>query len=245
MGNATFLEADMSGSTQLAVLSIATVAIFLLIVSFLAFERYLRETSPGSAHFSTARASTNLRKKIEPVIGPGVEILMPAGAGHYALTLSRLQQQKWLALLKHWMDRGARTTIIITSPDLAAVTYWQPLVDALVPSLRVCLLDRNLATRDDAEDIRRLDTFHPVLIVRDTEPLGMWIESRHDPESNVAYNVEYIAKGDIVNDQRLRFDRFLSVLRKLTDTDRDPPHLKDLTPSGKAVSKQTAMRMAA
>jgi hypothetical protein len=226
----------MSDTMQLVTLTLGTLGLFALIVSLLLRERHVRETSPKSTHFSKAGASTNLCKKIEHLIGPGVEILMPAGAGHYPLTLTIAQRQRWMQHIEEWLARGARLTIIISLPDARGIEFWQPLIDRLSPQLRVCLLDRKSASAADAMEIPRIDTFHPILVVKGDEPLAMWIESRHDQDSSVAYNVQFVAKEDIVKDQRERFDRFIAVLRRLTD--RELSHLRELAPSNKSDAGQ-------
>jgi hypothetical protein len=228
----------MSDTMQLVTLSVGTLSLFALIVSILLWERHVRETGPNSAHFSKAGASTSLCKKIAHLIGPGVEILMPAGAGHYPLTLTGAQRQRWIQHIEEWLARGARLTIIISMPDTRGIEFWQPIIDRLSPQLRVCLLDRKLASADDAIEIPRIDTFHPTLVVKGSEPLAMWIESSHIQDSSVAYNVQFVAKEDIVKDQRIRFDRFLAVLRRLTDRGHEPLHLRELLPSKKTDARQ-------
>jgi hypothetical protein len=230
----------MPETVQLVILSTGTVVIFMLILAAIFLERHLRETSPRSAQFNTAGASTNFSKKLDRILGRGVEILMPAGHGRYPLTVSEWRRRKWRQQFQKWLDRGVRITIIITSPNERAIEYWQSEIDRLSPELRVCLLDRKLASPQDALEIQRMDTFHPIVVVKGMEPLAMWIESQHDPDSSVAYNVQYVAAEDIVDDQRTRFDRLLSILRRLTDESSKPPHLKLMSPSNKGSSAKKA-----
>ncbi|GEM_PF-7022194 len=222
----------MSEALQLFILIGGALLTFSALMIAVLINRLRRTYGVHSAKFITATALKNLSLKIAHVAAPGVEVLMPAGHGLYPLTLSRSQRRKMEARIEEWVRSGLRYSIIITSPNDEATSYWQTLVDRLPSTFNVFLLDRQKASESDAIDIRRLDTFHPVLIVRGNEPCGMWLEGIHDKRSRVAYNVEYVAAKDIVDFQRERFLRLLGVLRRLTDENHAPPHLRRLLRRG-------------
>jgi len=230
----------MSDTLQLFVLSGATALIFGCLLLGVFANRYRRTHSNGSARFITASALSNLSRKIQHIAEPGVEVLMPAGAGLYPLTLNAKERAETEHDLEKWVTSGIQYTVIITSPNDEAVQYWQTLVDRLPSGLKVFLLDRAKAFEEDAIEIERLDRFHPVLILKGQKPLGMWLEAVHDPRSSIAYNVEYVASNDIVDFQRERFFRFLRVIRKLTDEGRRPPHLTRLLPAAAAITSTAA-----
>jgi hypothetical protein len=202
--------------------------------------RWRRTYGAHSARFITATALKNLSKKIAYVAAPGVEVLMPAGHGLYPLTLTRHEREKMARQIEQWVRSGMRYSVIITAPNEEAESYWQGLVDRLPSNFNVFLLDRHKASIEDAIDIQRLDRFHPTLIVKDTKPLGMWLEGIHDERSRVAYNVEYVAPKDIIDFQLERFSRLLGVLRRLTDENRKPPHLRRLLRNEEKVSLRPA-----
>jgi len=239
----------MSDSSQLALLLEVTFAGFLVLTLIVLGHRAVRIRGPGSARFVTVNASTNLSKKIKRIVGPGVDIFIPVGQGRYPLIigarlfLGRRKQRKWENRIAHWIEIGASVIIIISSPNTEAIEYWQHLVNRLGNKLKVVILDRTIAPPEDAIEISRLDTFHPILIVKADDPLGMWVEGHHPPNSTVAYNVQYFARKDIIGYQRERFSRFLKVLRRLTNTAGSPPHIKVLTAEngGHSASEQAAM----
>jgi hypothetical protein len=221
----------MSEATQLIILFASTAALFFGSIAAVMMNRRNRTTGPGSARFLTASAATNLRQKLKPVVRKGDEILMPAGRGRYPSTLVDKARSDWERQIEAWTNDGIVFKVIITTPNDQAEHYWQTLADRLSPNFKVLILDRTAASVEDAADIDRLGTFHPVLAVRGSEPLGMWIESMHEDDSPVAYNIEYLAAPDIIDYQRARFFQLLSMLRRLTDEDRNPPHLRRLLPS--------------
>src|SRR6266571_3851654 len=195
----------MSDEMQLAVLLAATGFACSLFIVFSVVIRLVRRYGPWSADFATASASTNLARKLRG-LGPGIEILMPSGCGFYPLALSDRRRRKWESKIEQWLKLGVAFTLIISKPYDEATEYWKRLVDRFPPNFRVFLLDRDSASPDDAIEIEKLDTFHPVLVVKDKkEPFGMWVENRHDFKSDVAYNVSYFASRDIVDYQRARF----------------------------------------
>jgi len=225
----------MTDTAQFYVLSGATLLIFLLLNLGAFINRWRRTYSIGSARFVTASALSNLTKKIRHLISPGLEIWMPAGRGLYPLTLSEHARRSMESCIAQWIQAGVRFIVIISSPNEQALRYWQGLVNRLGAQLEVYLLDRTVASSEEATEIATLDEFHPVLILKHNRPLGMWLEAIHEANSDVAYNVEYIAADNIVDHQRDRFFRLLGVLRRLT---RQSPHLKLIVPSdqrGKAV----------
>jgi hypothetical protein len=205
----------MSDMTQLAILFAATVIIFGGAALVLVGERLYRTFRRGSASFITANAATNLTKKIDHLIGPGVELIIPAGKGIYPLVTDGRGRASWEGNLDRWIKRGAQISILITMPNDEGATYWKRLSERLESRLDVWTLDRDRASAEDAADIHSLDTFHPILVVKNGTPLAMWIESYHPFDSAVAYNVEFIATRDIIDYQRARFDRYLRVLRRL------------------------------
>jgi hypothetical protein len=216
----------VSDETQSLILWGVTLAIFGTFVLLVITERLVRVYSPKSTRFVTVKASTNLSKKLRYVLQAGAEILMPTGLGLYPLLLSNRRRLKWEKKLKIWLTDGVRVTILISTPNDKAIEYWKKLIDLSPNGLRVCVLDRSKASPEDAAEIVKLDTFHPTLVVKDGKPLAMWIESEHPPDSTVAYNVEYVAPNDIIDYQRARFERFLKVLRRLTDENTRPPFLQ-------------------
>lgn len=190
-----------------------------------------RQNGPRSASFISAGASTTLMKKLSWVIGPGVHIFLPVGVGHYPLALAASGRlAPWERTIEKWARLGTRITIVISSPSEATLPYWQQLVDRLSPELVVCCLNRDLACSEDAMEIRTLDTFHPILAVKDGQPIAMWVENYHEADSLIAYNIEYYAREDIVGYQLARFERFYRVLQRLTDHEHLPPHLKLMSP---------------
>jgi hypothetical protein len=229
-------EMIMSESTQLAVLLASTVAIFSILMLAALINRWRRTYGMGSARFITACASTNLSKKLKGVLRPGDEILMPAGKGLYPCILKDAARLNWENEIERWTTIGIRFTLIITTPNETATRYWQNLASRCSPNLRVFVLDRKFASSEDAIEIERLDKFHPTLILRGEQPLGMWLENHHDDSSRVAYNIEYVAAEDIVEYQLARFSRLLGVLRRLTDETRRPPHLMRLSCGDDAAS---------
>ena len=206
-------------------------ACFLLLMLGVMGERWYRIFSQNSARFVTVNASTNLYWKIRKMVGRGVEIIMPVGQGLYPASLWWWQRQRWERRLERWVRKGVTVTLLITSPNPEAIKYWQERISQLKTGLTVFSLDRKLATEKDAIEIAKLDRFHPVLIFKGDERLGMWIESDHPPRSKVAYNVEYVSRKDIVDFQQARFDRYLRVLRSLTDETRRPLYLTKISPS--------------
>jgi hypothetical protein len=121
--------------------------------------------------------------------------------------------------------------------------YWQCLVDELSPTFKVFILDQERASAADALEIRRIRRFHSVLVLRNGKAVCMWIENDHPEDSPVANNVEYVAPEDMTEYQTARFNRYLRVLRHLTDTDLRPAHLSELRPTAagnKAVEKSAA-----
>lgn len=218
----------MSDATQLQLLLSITIVLFSigLLVAFA--ERLIRVYGPWSAKFSTANAGSNFSKKMRNLIKSGDKIYIPTGAGKYPLSISDRARSTWENTFRTWLDLGAHITIIISSPNEEATVYWKNVVERFPSNFRVCLLDRAAASTEDAIEIGRLDTFHPLLVIRESTPLAMWIENFHPPESRVAYNVEFVATKDIVSYQRERFDRYFRILQKLTSRDRGPPHLLTL-----------------
>jgi hypothetical protein len=214
-----------SDQAQLKFLLSATFLVFGIAVAGLIVERIIRIYGPWSATFSTARAGSNFSKKVWHVIRAGDEILIPTGMGKYPLSIPSAARAKWEATIESWARLGARVIILVTCPNDSATSYWQQFVDRLPSQLKVCIVDRNQASPEDAADIASLDTFHPLLVIRNGQPVAMWIENYHPPESRIAYNVEYVATKDIIDEQRERFDRYLRVLRRLTNTEPHPPHL--------------------
>jgi hypothetical protein len=221
----------MSEATQLIVLIGSSSFLILAALGAVVFNRWTRTNAIGSSRFITASASTNLCKKLKPVLRAGDEILMPSGYGRYPLALRETARKNWERQIGDWTGEGILFTLIITTPNEAGERYWQKLVDALSPNLKVFILDQSAASAEDSLDIARLHTFHPVLVSRGSEPLGMWLEGAHEEDSGVAYNIEYVASRDIVDFQRARFFRLYSMLRRLTDEGRRPPHLKRLMPN--------------
>ena len=116
--------------------------------------------------------------------------------------------------------------MILTSADAKALSYWREL--ASKSGVRVFSLDASKATESDAIEIKRLDRFHPVLVFKDDQPLGMWIENDHPAKSRVAYNVEFLEGADILDFQRKRFDAFKLLFKRLTDSEKKSAHLTAL-----------------
>jgi hypothetical protein len=224
----------MSIATQIISILGFALILTILVIAIAYLERRYRINSLKSARFITANASTNLSKKIDRIVTTGAEIFIPAGQGLYPLRVSAATRAKWENKLGEWASRGAKVTILITSPNEEAVPCWQELVDRFPDNLCVCLLDRTKASEQDAIEITRLDRFHPILVAKGDAPLAMWIERDHPPRSNVAYNVEFLARPDIVDFQRHRFDRYLKLLRHLI-LDSDASHI--LTPNTAAQFK--------
>ncbi len=122
---------------------------------------------------------------------------------------------------------GVQITYILTSPASDALSSWQDLVNKFSPQLRVFVLSPELAESEDRDEIQRIQTFHPVLILRSGRPLCMWIEHYHRDGSFVANNVEYIEPDDMKEFELARFDRYLKVLRRLTSPSL--PYVRELT----------------
>lgn len=205
----------MSDGRQLTFLLSATVGAIAILILAAIITRLVAVYGPWSARFNIAKASTNLRKKLKNVVGPGVEILMPVGRGCYALLISNSARRSWENTIAEWMSIGVRLTVFITASNAKGTEYWSALTERY-PCITVLVLDRELASPEDATEIERLDQFHPVLVLKDGLPLAMWIENFHPLDSRIAYNVEFIAAEDIVGYQRARFYRFLKVLHRLT-----------------------------
>jgi hypothetical protein len=216
---------------QLGILLACSFGAYLLLVFILIAERSYRIHGAGSARFTNTNASSNSARKLRGILKAGDEILSPAGRGLYALSLSANRRRKWEELIDDRLKQGVRSTYILISPDHEALAYWQNLVDRFHGKVRVCILNPELASAEDAIEMDRLDRFHPILVVRGDQPVAMWIEHDHPPRSPVAYNIEYVATKDIIDYQRARFDRFLRVLRSLTNPAHCPAHLRELSPS--------------
>jgi hypothetical protein len=221
----------MSEVTQLILLIGSSAFLILAALGAVFLNRWVRTNGVGSSRFITASASTNLCKKLKPVLRAGDEIIMPAGFGRYPLALSEKARNAWERQIQEWTREGIQFTLVITTPNAPGERYWQKLVDTLSPNLKVFVLDQTAASPDDSVDIARLHTFHPVLVIRGSDPLGMWLEGAHEENSGVAYNIEYVASPDIIDFQRARFFRLYDMLRRLTDESRRPPHLKRLMPN--------------
>jgi hypothetical protein len=154
---------------------------------------------------------------------------MPAGHGLYPLALSVAGRRTWEKTIETWLNSGVRLTLIVSSPNEQALEYWKAAVQRFPPNLRVYFLDRRFATRENAIQIEKLDTFHPTLIFNKDRPLGMWVEGYHHPNSPIAHNVEYTAENGIVDFQRARFNQFYHQLGGLIDETRHPAHLSIVT----------------
>jgi hypothetical protein len=231
----------MSDAMQIGTILGGTAVIFAILMSWVLVERYRRLYGPGSAFIANTTAFRNLKAKMQPVlIGRGDEILIPAGAGCYPQVLRDSARTDWEMQLAEWAHKGIQITYILTSPAAGTLSYWQGLIDKLAPQLRVFVLDRKLAEPEDDIEIQRIQTFHPVLILRNGRPLCMWIEHDHRDNSFVANNVEYVAPADMNEFQLASFNRYLRVLRRLTSANL--PHVSELrrsTQSGAAVEKSS------
>jgi hypothetical protein len=232
-----FLEGEaMSEGTQFEILAGSSALIFAAVVLWLTQERRIRVNSLKSAFIHNTSAWSSLAKKIGTLLQPGDEVLVPAGRGRYPFKLGRKHRENWERQVQEWTDRRVRLTPIIIAPDHEALALWQNLVDRLSSTFRVCVLNPDLASSEDRKQISRLETFHPVLILRDNKPLCMWVENYHPANTAVANNVQYVAPEDMNDIEITRFNRYLKVLRRLTDATRQPPHLRELRPSDKAGS---------
>ena len=179
-------------------------------------ERRAREmvrANSSSRWIAEAAAATDLAPLIEPLIRPGAVLYLPVGAGKYLATTAPHLRRRWLAHLRGWLQHGATIHVIVSRPTDAARTWTTSLKNEFPHSCHAHFLHRERAPRSEGDDIRRLDTFHPV-ILRHGEASGMmWIEHDHQPDSVIAYNVDYVAPADIAQDPR--FERYLSGLLHL------------------------------
>src|SRR4029077_8498727 len=233
----------MSDAMQLKTMLAGTVILVALLIFWIWVERYRRVNGPGSARIANTTAFANLKKKIGPVLEKGDEIVIPAGIGRYPEALKDGGRNAWEKQIADWVRSGIRITYILTSPTADTLQYWQRLVDRLSPTFKVYVLDQARASADDALEIRRIRRFHSVLVLRNGRPLCMWIENDHPENSAVANNVEYVEPKDMTEYQIARFNRYLRVLRHLTDADLRPAHLTELRPTARgnfALEKSSA-----
>lgn len=173
---------------------------------------------PRSSTHASAAASTLLAMKIDPLVGAGTVIYMPVGDGLYMQRTSAAKARAWQRTLKEWMRRGATLNVIVTLPNAEARAAWQPLEKAFPRLFHYIELERASAPPDIAEQIARLDIYHPVLVVNATGPAApgaMWIEQYHPPGSAHAYAVQYVAPAETQTDER--FGIFLALYHRLLE----------------------------
>ena len=203
----------------LAILLLITVA---YVVWDIQRERRSREASRAdltSRSITEAAAATDLAPLIDPLIRPGAALYLPVGAGTYLATTVPHLRRRWLGHLRGWLQRGATIHVIVSRPTETARTWTTALRNEFPTSFHVYFLHRERAPQAAADDIRRLDTFHPVILRSEPSSGMMWIEHDHQPDSVIAYNVDYVAPGDVGEDPR--FERYLSALLELID-ERQP-----------------------
>jgi hypothetical protein len=126
---------------------------------------------------------------------------------------------------------GAVVNIVITNPIRETISEWQPLKDRYPTTLRVYLLDREKANPELRQQIAKLDTFHPVILINPKDsknaPGAMYIEPFHPIESKYAYNVHFFNPKDTANNQQ-----FLKY-REMYEALLSGPHVTELKASKK------------
>src|SRR5580704_17218970 len=109
-------QGKMTDTTQVEILLACSILGFALLTLILMTERWYRIFNANSARFTNTNASSNLARKIGPILSPGDEVLVPAGRGGYPLVLSPRRRRQWEAIIQDRMIRGAKSIHIITSP---------------------------------------------------------------------------------------------------------------------------------
>jgi hypothetical protein len=197
-----------------------TIILFLLGAgTLLVFDLY-RKYGGGSAHFSRANASTYLSRKIDHLLNTGTTLYFCAGKGTYPINLKPSLRTWFSETMRDWTSRCKSIKVFLTNPSEEAVEYWQSSVNELHnDKFEVYILDSS-KTEDPfvVRQISSLEHFHPTLLKNADNRNAMWIENFHEPDSTVAYNVQYVAPADFTEFQKARFKKYMNVFDQLSNS---------------------------
>lgn len=174
-----------------------------------------------SRHLASASASKDLMpiiggltKKTIPV--KGSELWLFSGDGSYMLTRNG---ERWRRKIIEWARCGLTVRYILLEASPAVRGKFRELMTDAGPNaaLRVVVLCPDADIGED--ELLKLRTCHPTLLIGANGQRAAWIEGYHEPMSEFAYNVDYIAPRDLVENttERDRFDGYQSLMQQVME----------------------------
>jgi hypothetical protein len=163
---------------------------------------YLRD--PRTERISEAALTTKLIPRFKAFVTAKSELFIVGGDGAY---MQKKRGEDFMRCLEHWLKIGCKISYTLVCPHNESVTVLRRL-SARYPSFSLYLLS---ATCDMAPGLEALidkyRTFHPVLLQTADGERVMWIEHYHPPDSELAFDIEFIAPEQAARD--VRFDEFM------------------------------------
>lgn len=196
-----------------------TFSIFFIILIAWFIVHLWRVWGKGSVNFATANAGSNFALKIRYHIPKELKIVMPMGRGAYPLSLALKKKEKWESTFFDWAASNTDLIAILCDPEPEALKYWTDLSLRVGEDFTLVILKEAEFDVSDAEEVKRLINFHPILVYHNDEPFCMWVERNHPSGSTKAYNVEYVAPADMNEFQMKKFDKYHKVLTRLIPDD--------------------------
>jgi hypothetical protein len=184
--------------------------------------RRRRDLSHGK--FSHATIAVDLVPKLKQLLTGKATFYIVGGDG-YPLT-KRMYYPWWRGFLRWALRKNCTINYILTnvSPadEVALLKVKKKLELNTEGKLNFCFLRKDLVDDSDREVVRKLHTFHP-LIVEEKGKRIMWLEGYHPPASTVAYGCEFVPPAVAESDRR--FNDYKSILGALTAKYGSQPQL--------------------
>jgi hypothetical protein len=161
----------------------------------------------GSAEYPVARTGSMLIPSMDPFVVKGSTIYIPSSDGLYHTIIRKGLARQYVTGLTSWLEKGATVHVFVTRPNERCLAEWKACANE-ASNFYLHFLNRSQTTSQEIKDqIEKLDTFHPVLLVLPPGgdyPGAMWIEGFHPVGSKYAYNVEFRNPADTARDVRFR-----------------------------------------
>ena len=208
-------------------------------------QRRISRVAAHSTFYKVAHTGSMFVPSFDAFMEEGAEVYIAAGDGLYPSRVKSKRGEVYNNGLKTWLDKKRATIhLVITHPSERARKQWQSMAAAYPNRFNVYLLDREKVAGPAAEvtkdQITKLDTFHPELLINKSETSesagAMWIEGNHPVGSKYAYDVEFVDPAHIAHDKRFKS------YRRMYEQLLDGPHVEVLNTSSAVRATVTSKR---
>ena len=188
------------GSLSLIILTVALYAAARLI---LRLRTNLRLRNPHTERIAEAALMTKLIPRFNAFIAAGSELFIVGGDGLYT---QKMRGEEFISSLEEWLNKGCKISYVLVCPHANSASRLQALASRQ-PSFALYLMPPSDTLAPALQDtVQKYRTFHPVLLQTKDGRRVMWIEHYHPPDSEMAFNIEFIAPAEAAGDAR--FDEY-------------------------------------